>query len=421
MKKVVCSFEDMQSYLGGKMAICDGIRGIAILMVVILHTRALRIPLPKVLDWLYGIGWCGVDLFFVLSGFLITGILLQSKHDPRYYRHFYVRRFLRIFPLYYLVLTMTFWGIPVIAAHAPPEFAEVITGYHGSHAWYWFYLSNIGSALFNVQEHPMLGVVWSLAIEEQFYAVWPLVVRRFTGRTIMSFCLVIMIFCFLLRIVLTGLGIDRFSIYTFTFTRFDGLAFGALIALALRDREWFPRCREMAKTLLPLGVAGFIGAAVVGGGVGYTISAMQVVGYTSLALIFGSFMLLAVSSDVTGGSLSRILRFRLFTWYGGLCYGLYLLHAQLIQPLRPIFLDHLSLGWVGHPIIFQMLFTVIMLPACTILPWLSWRYFESPILKLKRYFEYDKRKSNLRDISPEKTSYDSGYSIPKISEESAIN
>ena len=155
----------------------DGIRGLAILMVMFSHFIVVGKnldPLSPFGRFLHS-GYLGVDLFFVLSGFLITGILIDSKITPNYFRVFYMRRALRIFPLYYLLLAVSWLTVVFIT----PQDKPLLTGVD-SMAWFWLYASNIGMAVkgdwLNSPTWVGLGHFWSLAVEEQFYLVWPLLV-----------------------------------------------------------------------------------------------------------------------------------------------------------------------------------------------------------------------------------------------------
>ena len=165
----------------------DGLRGIAILMVLLVHFGMFQPQghAEAAVFRFFEMGWAGVDLFFVLSGYLITTILLKAKTSAFYYTHFYIRRFLRIFPLYYVFLTgfllVTLWqGAPVL-----------------EQVWYWSYLANFRIGL----GHRIDGLshFWSLAIEEQFYLVWPLVIRHLRLRNIAVLCGLLCVVSFGLR------------------------------------------------------------------------------------------------------------------------------------------------------------------------------------------------------------------------------
>jgi peptidoglycan/LPS O-acetylase OafA/YrhL len=152
----------------------DGIRGIAILLVLV-HHFTLFDPITSVGAWLGFVallGWSGVDLFFVLSGFLITGILIDARTSDRYFISFYARRTLRIFPLYYLVVFLCFVVLPYF-----PRWHELLVGHANLPEWpYWTYLVNFSIAERDAFQHGVLDVAWSLAIEEQFYLLWAVLV-----------------------------------------------------------------------------------------------------------------------------------------------------------------------------------------------------------------------------------------------------
>lgn len=205
-------------------------RGLAILAVMLLHAQ--MIWGDGAITWFRAVsevGQHGVDLFFVLSGFLITGILNDSRESPHYFRNFYIRRVLRIFPLYYLFLVIAFYVQPHLVHK--PDVAE------GHHAWFWLYGSNFliardgwfPTSPFNV------NLTWSLAIEEQFYIVWPLIVFLFRGTALRRICVGIIIGSTLFRLggELAHAGIV--AVYNLTPSRLDTLAFGSWTALAIRD------------------------------------------------------------------------------------------------------------------------------------------------------------------------------------------
>ena len=149
----------------------DGLRGLAVLLVLLAHSAIAFTRVPS-LKWIDSYGSLGVQLFFVLSGFLITGILLDSKGTPYFFRNFFVRRGLRIYPLYYALL-----GFVVFSG---------VVHRHGVHWWpYILYLSNFFGGI--TQPAP-LGVAWSLAVEEQFYLLWPFIVSVLSLRSLERFC-----------------------------------------------------------------------------------------------------------------------------------------------------------------------------------------------------------------------------------------
>ena len=211
----------------------DGLRGFAILAVVAFHAMFLDVgllggarPAPTdVYPTLALLGWCGVDVFFVLSGFLITGILLRSKGAPGYFRNFYARRALRIFPLYYLVVGLLLFGLGRPATSGAEK------------ASYLLYYQNVRYALVGEGSFDAARLVtWSLAIEEQFYLVWPTVVWLCSRRALVGVCIAVVVGAIALRLWLLAGGLH--TTHFLTPCRLDTLAVGALLALLPPPPRW---------------------------------------------------------------------------------------------------------------------------------------------------------------------------------------
>jgi peptidoglycan/LPS O-acetylase OafA/YrhL len=202
----------------------DGLRALAIGLVLLYHLTPMRnsdLGVRSLLFKIADIGWSGVDLFFVLSGFLITSKLLEARDDVHRYRDFYVRRALRILPLYYGVLAI------VLLAGMPPL--------RNALPYILYYVNFIQYPLPTDSWLPV-GHFWSLAVEEQFYLVWPAVI--FAGRRrAAAICIAIAIAAPLLRFFLASSGATWIATYTWTPCRADGLAMGALIAIAGTSRR----------------------------------------------------------------------------------------------------------------------------------------------------------------------------------------
>ena len=189
----------------------DGIRTVAIAAVFLHHTLHVKLL------------WMGVDLFFILSGFLITGILIGNKSQSigRYFGHFYERRARRILPPYALLLVVT----------------SLIFGLAWAHQWYfYFFLMNFVLA-FHIPHPQSLDVLWSLAVEEQFYLLWPLVVYFLSEQAIAWSAAAVVLAAPLLRWFCTPLFAYHWPIYALTPFRMDLLAVGALIAILWRKRQ----------------------------------------------------------------------------------------------------------------------------------------------------------------------------------------
>ncbi len=246
--------------LSGRLPGLDGLRGCAILMVMAVHfvgNATPRTPADQVVLKLASYGLLGVDLFFVLSGFLITGLLLDAKGDPHYFRNFYARRTLRIFPLYYAVLAILFVLLPAVVA-LPPALEESRV----RQAWLWTYTANFLIASESSWALPYVSHFWSLAIEEHFYLVWPLVVFAVRRRTLERICLSVITGALALRIALSLQGVSEISISVLTPCRLDAICAGAFLA-AFARREGGPAllARRSRTLLLLAGGAAFVVSA----------------------------------------------------------------------------------------------------------------------------------------------------------------
>jgi peptidoglycan/LPS O-acetylase OafA/YrhL len=292
----------------------DGVRAIAALMVMAFHFSQ---------DW-WGrrfmvFGQTGVDLFFVLSGFLITTLLLHAPQgDLRELRRFYIRRTLRIFPLYYAYLLVS------VAMGAAVS------------VWYWFYLQSIASGLQIPIHGP--GHFWSLAVEEQFYLAWPFLVLFLPQRWLASAMWAAIGFSLLARCLLLHTGVSSFY---FTVTRLDGLAAGGLLAL------YYSRGRLANATRL-LGALAALSAVLLatqwwfshGDGVAW----VQVTKFTSAALLYASLIGLILSTGSTSGTgrparshpAHALLRLPPLRAVGRVSYGLYVFHPAIFGFLPPL-------------------------------------------------------------------------------------
>jgi len=354
-------------FVSGYIPQFDGLRGVAILLVLIGHSGYLEaLPHAGMLEYTR----FGVDLFFVLSGFLITGILLDSKGSAHYFRNFYARRVLRIWPLYYAVLFLAF----VVA----PLFKPAMRATAGS-VWpaFVFYLQNI--ALVRRSAYPFgLGATWSLAVEEQFYLTWPLLVFLLRKRTlaIVSVSLVFTSLC--LRLIAFSHNAPSGFVHQFTPARLDAISLGTLAALWLRTPNCtLARWRAWAYRFLGVGVVG----VVVGRVLMHRNS--SVAGYTFLAITFAGLLGTALVSDARSSWIGRALSAGWLRYTGKISYGIYLLHYPIFilwshflvsQGFRQIDAPRNLLGASG-----QMVLAIL---AASI----SWHFFEKPILRLKEQF-----------------------------------
>jgi peptidoglycan/LPS O-acetylase OafA/YrhL len=336
-----------------------------------------------------GVGWAGVDLFFVLSGFLITGLLLDSRQSTGYFKNFYARRTLRIFPLYYACLIAWIVVAPLLHPSAAIHRAT-IARMQEDQLWYWTYLSNWKMGLDG--EWPLMGtsVYWSLAIEEQFYLLWPALVLFCGPRRLRNVCLALVGLAFATRAIQIVWGASPILVYVSTFGRMDGLAVGSLAAISLRnptERVW---ARNAAPWLLTLGAACLVTIWIRIGTFAEYHPLMQTAGFTVLAITFGSLIVEAVTPT---SRIASIFRAPVLRFFGKYSYAMYLLHETLTYEVFP----RVPARWVMPGEMGAQLTRLVVSMAATIaLAWLSWHLLEKHFLALRRAFAADAASDGVR-------------------------
>ena len=364
--------------LKGHVPALDAIRGLAILLVT--GYRFWDLPTSDAIPvgWLsnvFGFGLRGVDLFFVLSGFLITGILLDAKQKPHYFRNFYMRRTLRIFPLYYAVLAVTFVLLPFAGWSTTRLFPEA----HANQGWLWFYGANVLQSLRGEWCLGGFNHFWSLAVEEHFYLFWPLVIYCCSRRTAMIACGSIVGIAAIARITWLLGGGNDVAAETFTLLRMDALAMGGLLALAVRGQGG-------TKALYPWAIGSVFLLAAVLLPVSLLHKRLLAIPELLFAVFFAAMILLALTASKEGwwGKLwnSPVLRF-----FGKYSYGMYVFQNLLIPVVATWLSVDILQQQLGSQLLAKLAYLALMSALTIAAAVASWHLFEKHVLKLKCWFE----------------------------------
>lgn len=366
----------------GHLVPLDGVRGIAILAVMFSHLLAVNYqtaswPL-RVVGYLAYYGWMGVDLFFVLSGFLITGILVDSREGPGYFRNFYARRFLRIFPLYYVVLFVLFFCGRWLRLD-----------WHGTFVAHLLYLQNLpryAEAVFDVSPFVAINHLWSLAIEEQFYLAWPLFVyfARTRGR-VLATAAIAMLCSTVYRLWLLHHGAPYFAVHTSTLCRAESLLLGGVLAMLFRHPPRWRLVQRYAPAVFGVCAAMVLASILLAGRVSYLTSEVWLQGWRYSLIALRSGALLTWSLQV--GPLQQFCSLRLLRFFGKYSYGLYVLHMILLPSLMTYARQFLSHYTQNRAVLLlgSVLFTLAVSIAASVV---SFHLLEKPFLRLKKFFDY---------------------------------
>jgi peptidoglycan/LPS O-acetylase OafA/YrhL len=391
MSKVVIHGEGLAKptalNFSGRIPELDGLRGLAIFLVILCHYvgGADHAPLgffPHRALLAFTVGWSGVDLFFVLSGFLIGGILLDARNSPHYFRAFYMRRVFRILPIYYLwtllfavtviVVLLFFPGGAGVASkdllRVPTQLLFLQNIFIGMphFTWIWFV------------------VTWSLAIEEQFYLIAPPLIRFLSLRHLVTALATTIVLAPVLRFLLFRYWAPGTYLCAYLMPcRADSLSCGILLAVAWRNASFRELLRAHAALLQRVLFVLFLG---VGGLLWWLVHPINVVtvtiGYTWLALFYSALLLTAVSQPA--GWLAAAARWRFLGRLGGISYCVYLLHDAFNYFAHAILLHSeprlYTLGQLGV--------TALALLATLVVASLSWRFLEKPLILRGHSYSY---------------------------------
>jgi peptidoglycan/LPS O-acetylase OafA/YrhL len=348
----------------------DGLRGVAIAIVVLGHMLVFAAgfgvtrlgPLPPL----------GVTLFFVLSGFLITRILLDARNKTNYFLSFYARRALRIWPLYFLVLAILFF----VTNHR----VQNLTFDENQLRWPYFvlYVQNIVYKKSTLLGPAALGITWSLAVEEQFYTLWPLIVRTLSNVALKRVLVVFIVIAPIARFICPQFGFDP---YINPLCRFDAMAMGGLVAIWMSERH--PVRERVVR------VAWYVVAvATVLAGLSYLTGATHLFSKTVESAVWTALLMGSMTSTL----LIRVLSHSALRFLGKISYCAYLTHF-IIATLFVSMWPNASIG-------VRLFRVVLILSVTCLVGMLSWRFVEEPILRFKKYFPVGKSLADKRSETP---------------------
>jgi peptidoglycan/LPS O-acetylase OafA/YrhL len=367
----------------------DGLRGAAIFMVVVFHYLEQQGTvsgggLTPILQRLALMGWSGVDLFFVLSGFLIGGILVDARNSPSYFRTFYTRRFFRIIPIYYLWILAYIVLVGVAGSYLRAHSNSGLIMAPGLPIYaHFFFLQNLMVIPFAGLAGAWFSHLWSLAVEEQFYLISPLVVRLLSTRPLTIFLGCVIAAAPLLRVVLLALRTDPWLVSVLMPCRADSLAIGMLAAVFWRKegfREWLS---DRSGTLYAILAVLFAGVAALWkwSPESQTLG-METIGFTWLAAFFVVILLLALTRR--DGPIARLARVAWLRELGRVSYCVYIIHLvvnvfchTLLRRASPATSDARGAA-----------VTIFSAFATLGIAWISWKLFEGPLVRLGHSFKY---------------------------------
>lgn len=347
----------------------DGLRGIAIILVLLYH-------IINFVPW-FRYGWVGVDLFFVLSGFLITEILLRSKGEKRFIKNFYIRRALRLMPVYYLVVILVLILLPY-----SDVLRDQYSYYRDHQVFLWVNLQNWMYILYEKpNDHLLLFHCWSLSVEEQFYLLWPLLILIIRRKSTLQWLILFVLAAGIISRFISwrAFGNSDINFLFQSMTRTDGLCIGCLIAIwkFTKPGKWGNLAIWFCSGLIIFHLIVFVLVK----SFSLSFPHFNIFGYTSIAALFGLSVYYSLAKP---GWFQVVLISPMLRWFGKISYSLYLFHWPVLILFKLFMLDWLEqrTGSINAYIIISLCALAIAIATS----WLSYNYFEKNFLRLKERF-----------------------------------
>jgi peptidoglycan/LPS O-acetylase OafA/YrhL len=301
----------------------DGWRGVGISFVVLAH----YFPSAFIGSWVF------MEMFFVMSGFLITGILIDSKGRNNYYKRFMERRVLRVFPLYYLCLFILFFLLP---------HSWIDLSYYRQHqVWFWLYVENWLYAIDGWPHVKALHHFWSLAIEEQFYILWPLVVWIFSPKGLIRFCIILFFFSIIFRNTGMQLGFVMPFPYVATLGRMEGITLGAMIAVMVRSERLKAILERYTYSITVISGCIALLMFAVARSMKFQDPIHYTLNYTIVDIFFAGMITMTLCKDELPG-LKKVLNRPLFKQLGIMSYCIYIFHYPIQGIVEYNFMDYFT-------------------------------------------------------------------------------
>ncbi len=358
----------------------DGVRGLAIL-VVTLYRFSQEIPtdhwLGRSLHSFFGLGDRGVDLFFVLSGFLITGVLLDSKGSKYYFTSFLARRSLRIFPLYFVALFLF-----LVASQWVPAFQGMFALAGENQFYLWTYLTNIKMSLDNAWSFGYLDHFWSLAVEEHFYLVWPLALFVCSRATALKLACALAITCAVSRTLFAFISDNAVAPFVLTWFRCDALLIGAILALKIREPGGLTSFRRWALAVFPACLAVGVAASV-------TDKRLLTLPDSLWPLMWACVLVWLLHGHETR-LLARFFNLSLLRKLGKYSYAMYVFQCPLIPIAGVVCSVPVLTNFIGNAMVANLVYMIAMFGLTYGAGLLSWHLLEKHCMKLKAWFPSQK-------------------------------